>query len=55
MPNGGPNWIQTVADLIVRVGVPTVLAGVLLWFMLVHVQQWLAVSRETQLEMLRML
>jgi hypothetical protein len=52
---GPPTWIQTLSDVVIRVGVPTVLAAVLLWFLLVQVQQWLTVARETQLEMLRML
>jgi hypothetical protein len=36
-PVAVPAWIQTVSGLVTTVGVPTVVAGVLLWFMLTRV------------------
>jgi hypothetical protein len=36
-------------DVIARLGIPTVLAGVLLWFLLHYIHSWLAVARATQL------
>lgn len=33
-PNGLPAWIQPMATLVTQLGVPTVLTGVLLWFVL---------------------
>jgi ABC-type tungstate transport system substrate-binding protein len=38
-------------ELLTKVGVPTVLAGVLVWFLLTRVATLLVLGRETQLEM----
>jgi len=39
MPNGTGGWISAASDVVVRVGFPTVVAGVLLWFLLTNFTQ----------------
>lgn len=39
MPNGSPtSWVDTASRVVVQVGFPTVVAGVLLWFLLTKFQ-----------------
>jgi hypothetical protein len=55
MPDGTPpTWVQTITDLIVKVGVPTALAAVLMWFFLARVVAALDTARAWQLDMLKL-
>jgi len=54
-PPGIPTWIGYVATLITQVGVPTVLAGVLLWFVLFRLDGILHHIEEAETERTRLL
>ena len=51
----GPAWLQPLIDLTTKVGVPTVLAGVLLWFVLTRLDTTFQVIQKSEEERLRLL
>src|SRR5262245_22323625 len=47
-PPGGAGWVDIVTRLVVQLGFPTVIAGVLLWFVLVRVDGTLKMIQEQE-------
>jgi len=55
LPPPGPSWLQPLIAATTQVGVPTVIAGVLLWFVLTQLHGMLAMIQQAEEDRTRLL